>query len=308
VFGLPAPVEHIDERAALPEAAACVLNPALHVGFIPGRTHAGRVYEKTACLAVFQERARRAGVEWIRTRDRGRKVVQDQPLGQALEKSPGPLEALDGGLHRLVGQQPQKAVSTVDQHDTQPPDHLAFARLRVQQPSQLFEIHLGHLAGRSGCHTHRRPWRLPQPRLTHEATQRRIRDLHTEQFLNTRQLQVIVDQPAGDLFPVGLELGQLGRHSHRRLGRHYSQPSQRHQLRLSWWRTRGTESLTTGSGQVFPDRLPRHPRRLRDRPLALADLPAPNHFVNLHSMQLPIAHPHPVLADRHGGEWDLRLA
>jgi hypothetical protein len=46
----------------------------------------------------------------------------------------------------------------------------------------------------------------------------------TEHFLHTRQQQVVVVNPAGDLTPMRRERRRLRRHAHDRLRRHNAQP------------------------------------------------------------------------------------
>ena len=96
--GLAACVGQVDEGAALPEAAACVVNKSFDLGRIPRPAHTSWVQEQPARLAVLHKRARWAGVEWIGTHHRGREIIQDQPLGAALEGSPRLLQALDRGF------------------------------------------------------------------------------------------------------------------------------------------------------------------------------------------------------------------
>src|SRR5207302_1027903 len=105
-FGLAAGILQIDEGAALPEAAACILDKSLNLRFIPGMTHASRVHEEPARLAVLQEGPRGARIERIGAGHRRRKVIEHQALRAALEACPCLLEAFDGGLHRLVNQWP----------------------------------------------------------------------------------------------------------------------------------------------------------------------------------------------------------
>ena len=71
---------------------------------------------------------------------------------------------------------------------------------------------------------------------------------------------------------------------------HDSQPPQFDQLCLRRWRPGGTQAQTDCGSQVLLDRLTRQASRAGDGTLALLDLPATNHFFNLHPVQLPIAH------------------
>src|SRR5207248_1341777 len=91
------------------------------------------------------------------------------------------------------------------------------------------------------------------------------------------------------------------------LHRHDTQPPQLDQLRLGRWWTSGAQTETDRRGQVLLDRLTRQAGRAGDGTLALLDLPATNHFFDLHPMQLPIAHPvHLLRGGRDGGEWSLQ--
>ena len=106
---------------------------------------------------------------------------------------------------------------------------------------------------------------------------------------------VLVD-PGGDLIPKHFERRRLRRHAHDRLRRHDAQSPQLAELPFRGWWTGGAQPHVARRSQVLLDRLTRQPRRPSDRPLAFVDLPATNHFFNLHPMQLPIPHPvHPVL-------------
>jgi hypothetical protein len=132
------------------------LNKSFDLGLIPRPAYTSWVQEQPARLAVLHKRARRARVEWIGTRHRGREIIQDQPLGAALEESPRLLQALDRGFHRLLDQQPHEAVAAVREDDTQPPHQLTPPRLRIEQQAQPLKIHLGDFARWRWCHAHRR--------------------------------------------------------------------------------------------------------------------------------------------------------
>jgi hypothetical protein len=131
------------------------LDESFDLGLIPRPPHSSWVQEPPTRLAVLQERSRRAGVERIGAGHRRRKVIEDQPLGTALEELPRPFEAFDGGFHRLLDRRPQEAVAAVREDDAQTPQQLAPFRLGIEQQAQPLEIHLGDFARRRRRHAHR---------------------------------------------------------------------------------------------------------------------------------------------------------
>jgi hypothetical protein len=110
--GLRAHVGEIHEGAALPEATLHVRDESLGVGFIARMTHAGRIDQKAARLAVFEKAARQPRLQCIGAGDRGRKVIDDQSFGDALEESPRGLQPANDLLERLMQQRPDERVPT----------------------------------------------------------------------------------------------------------------------------------------------------------------------------------------------------
>ena len=76
VLRLRAYIGKIDERATLPETPLDIRNEAFNVRFIARMTHASRVDQKPARLAVFEEATRRPWLQRIRSGDRRREIIQ----------------------------------------------------------------------------------------------------------------------------------------------------------------------------------------------------------------------------------------
>jgi hypothetical protein len=113
-------------------------------------------------------------------------------------------------------------------------------------------------------------------------------------------------QVANWLLAVRLQHRQLQRHRLHWLNRHDAQPTYLDHLRLPRRPPNGAYAQTDRRDQVLLDRLACQTGRAGDGTLALLELPAPNHFFNLHPMQLPIAHTvHLVRGGRDGGERSL---
>ena len=195
-------------------------------------------------------------------------------------------------------------MAAVGQGHAQPPDPLTTARLRIQEQTQAFEIHLGHLARRRGRHAHRIPASaarlVAQP--PDEAFQGGVRDaqaiLLVQQLLHARQLQLVLLEPGRDLLPMRLQSIRLWRCPRSPGADHPADLDQLHHLVLGWRRPIGGHPQPFGGAQVLVHRFARHPTGAGDRTLRLTHLPATNHFDDLHATQLPISHPaHLVVAD-----------
>ena len=150
-LGLLPDIVQTAEFATLEKTFSGVGHAPFHLGLVLGMTDPRRVGDEAAALGVFHEVPGEGGMQGVRSRHRGRAIVDDQVAGGAAEVGLGRLQPGDDVLRPLADGGPDEAVPGVGQHHDQDPHGAAPARVRIVDQAQAAEVHLHHLTRQDDC-------------------------------------------------------------------------------------------------------------------------------------------------------------